>query len=220
VKKTEVIERRFDELIHFGSEIVSTRRVPPPQVIGDDRVDFGRSQQWAASASQFLVSLFGTDSEYYKKFAAGCKHPGYYSDTLAGLAVIKAAFNDYIKGYLIEAKALITAEVFDDILEQAEHLFRQGYYQAAAVLAGAVLEDGLRKIAERNGCAVQPKPKLDGMNAELAKKGVYNTLVQKRITWLADMRNKAAHGKWSEFAANDVETMLHQVRDFVTDYSS
>jgi len=56
------------------------------------------------------------------------------------------------------------------------------------------------------------------MNSELAKKGVYNTLVQKRITWLADIRNKAAHGEWSEFTQADVDTMLRQVRDFVTDY--
>jgi hypothetical protein len=56
------------------------------------------------------------------------------------------------------------------------------------------------------------------MNAELAKKGVYNTLVQKRVTWLADLRNKAAHGQASGFSAADVENMLRQVRDFVTDY--
>jgi hypothetical protein len=56
------------------------------------------------------------------------------------------------------------------------------------------------------------------MNAELAKKGIYNTLVQKRITWLADIRNRAAHGKWSEFSSADVEAMLRQVRDFVTDF--
>jgi hypothetical protein len=220
VKKTELIERRFEELISFGTQILGTRRAPPPHIVGDDRVDLEKSQQWATSVSQCLSSLFGADSEYYKSFAGRFKHPGYYSDLLTGLAVIKAAQNDYVKGYLIEARTLITAEVFDDILEQAEHLLQQSYYQAAAVLAGCVLEDTLRKVAERNGCTLQDRPKLDGINAELAKKGVYNTLVQKRITWLADLRNKAAHGKASEFSATDVETMLRQVRDFVTDYSN
>jgi hypothetical protein len=108
--------------------------------------------------------------------------------------------------------------VFDDFLEQAQHLFDQGYYQPAAVLAGGVLEDSLRKLSDRNNITLPTKPKLDSMNAELAKKGVYNVLVQKRVTWLADIRNKAAHGLWSEFTVQDVEAMLRQVRDFVTDY--
>jgi hypothetical protein len=95
-----------------------------------------------------------------------------------------------------------------------------GYYQPAAVLAGCVLEDALRKICDRKVITLPSNPKIDAMNAELAKKGVYNTLVQKRITFLADIRNKAAHGQWSGFTSADVEGMLRQVRDFVTDYST
>ncbi len=218
MKQTELISQRFDELLKLGNEILATRRSPPPYVVGDDRVDFDKSQEWATSSSQFLGSLFGPDSEYYQRFQKAFKYPGYYSDTAQGLAVLRAAWNDYSKGYLIEARSLIRAEVFDDILEQAQHLSDEGYHQPAAVLAGCVLEDSLRKMCERNGITIASKPRLDGMNAELAKKGVYNTLVQKRITWLADIRNRAAHGQWSEFSSTDVENMLRQVRDFVTDY--
>jgi hypothetical protein len=32
---------------------------------------------------------------------------------------------------------------------------------------------------------------------------------------LADIRNKAAHGKWDEFTKDDVEDMLRQVRQFM-----
>jgi hypothetical protein len=56
------------------------------------------------------------------------------------------------------------------------------------------------------------------MNADLAKAEAYSVLVQKGVTWLADLRNKAAHGLWNEFSARDVETMLKQVRTFVTEY--
>jgi hypothetical protein len=220
VKRTELIDGRFQELLTVGGQILSTRRPPPANVVGDFRVDFEHSQEWRTSASQFLASLFGKDSEYYQRFQGGFKHAGYYSDMAAGLAVIKAAWNDYSKGYLTELRALIRAEVFNDLLEQAQHLFEQGYHQPAAVLAGSVLEDSLRKLCERNSIVLASRPKLDGMNAELAKKGVYNTLVQKRITWLADVRNKAAHGQVTEFSSSDVDTMLRQVRDFATDFLS
>jgi len=53
------------------------------------------------------------------------------------------------------------------------------------------------------------------MNAELARAKVYNVLVQKQITALTDLRNKAAHGQWKEFTKDQVATMLPQVRDFM-----
>ena len=59
--------------------------------------------------------------------------------TAAG--ILRAAREDYANGYLFDIKQLIAAEVFDDLLEQAEHLLDAGYQEAAAVLAGAVLED-------------------------------------------------------------------------------
>ena len=42
------------------------------------------------------------------------------------------------------------------------------------------------------------------MNADLAKAGVYDKLIQKRVTMLADIRNKAAHGDTVGFNDDDV----------------
>jgi hypothetical protein len=56
------------------------------------------------------------------------------------------------------------------------------------------------------------------MNADLAKAGVYSKLVQKRITILADLRNKAAHGQWDQFEKDDVEEMLVAVRRIMEDH--
>jgi hypothetical protein len=61
-----------------------------------------------------------------------------------------AAQEDYEKGALFEVKSVIEAELFDDFLEQAEHLLQSGYFQPAAVIAGCVLEDGLRKLCEKH----------------------------------------------------------------------
>jgi hypothetical protein len=56
------------------------------------------------------------------------------------------------------------------------------------------------------------------MNAELAKTGLYNVLVQKRITTLADIRIKAAHGDSAGFKDDDVKGMISEVERFVSDY--
>ncbi|EFK06425.1 conserved hypothetical protein [delta proteobacterium NaphS2] len=47
---------------------------------------------------------------------------------------------------------------------------------------------------------------------------MYSKLVQKQITALADLRNKAAHGEWEQFSTADVEDMLQKVRRFMEDH--
>ncbi len=50
--------------------------------------------------------------------------------------------------------------------------------------------------------------KLDKTNADLAKAGVINKLVQKQITAWADIRNSAAHGRAHQFKPDDVASMI------------
>ncbi len=136
------------------------------------------------------------------------------------ISIFKAAKSDYENCYLFDTRTLIEAEVFDDFLEQAEELFKKGYYQASAVIAGCVLEDGLRKLGQRKIPNFPTDKTIDPMNVELAKAGIYNALWQKKITALADLRNKAAHGQWTEFTEKDVEDMIRDVRRFMEDYFS
>jgi hypothetical protein len=132
-----------------------------------------------------------------------------------GQGILRAALEDFERGYLFEARRLIEAEVFADLLEQATELHRAGYNGPAALVAGCVLEDCLRRLCRHHGLALPPKPKLDSMNADLAKAGVYNKLVQKRITAVADVRNNAAHGNWDAFDTGDVKETIDWVAKFV-----
>jgi hypothetical protein len=100
MKASDLIDQRFRELLDFGQKVLSTRRHPPPNVVGDNRVDHSASQEWATSAADMLRRTFGAESEYYQRFKEAFKYPGYYSDMVRGLAIVKAAANDYSKGYL------------------------------------------------------------------------------------------------------------------------
>ncbi len=61
----------------------------------------------------------------------------------------------------------------------------------------------------------KPK-KADLMNADLAGAGVYNKLDQKSVTAWLDLRNKAAHGHYGEYTAEQVLSMLGAVQEFMT----
>jgi hypothetical protein len=91
--------------------------------------------------------------------------------------ILSALRADYQADRLQSLRELIHADLFADLLEQADHLMEQGYKDAAAVTAGAVLEEHLRKLCDRysvptftTDAAGQSRPKmLNAMNADLAR---------------------------------------------------
>lgn len=233
MKIDEKIIEHFKGLIHTCYENLSTTFIESAHEKGIGvlemrgsnlpmTIDRERTIRWGLNSLSLISRIFGESSFYYKKFDE--IYPKFSleenrEEVKQALAILVAAKDDYENGYLFDTQTLIEAEVFDDFLEQAEHLLDQGYFVASAVIAGSVLEDSLRKLCVRNGITLPTKPKLDKMNADLAKAGVYNMLKQKQITALADLRNKAAHGLGG-FTKEDVEAMIKDVRRFMEDYFS
>jgi hypothetical protein len=183
-----------------------------------------RPEEWTAlraAGLAFIESTFGREHSYYlefdKKLTNGWDYHGKYA-----LGVL-TAIRDHIRGGWVETtKGLVTAEVFADFLEMAEHLLEEKYKDPAAVVAGSVLEEHLRQIC---GSSVpvedmvngKPVPrKADTLNADLAKTGKYTKLDQKSVTAWLDLRNKAAHGKYTEYTEQQVGLMLAGVRDFIS----
>jgi hypothetical protein len=211
---------RLEELILLGERIKGTQSgltATGEALITDRAVNLELSNQWFTSCLGLLSMVFGEQSDHYKRLKKASEKSEYLTSILNGMGIIKAAKDDIEKGWLLRINYLLQAEIFSDFLEQASHLLDNGYQGPAAVVTGAVLEDGLRKLCVRNEIELPKNPKLDWMNIELAKKGVYNILKQKRITALADIRNSAAHGKWDEFTPDDVKRMIEEVEQFMSD---
>ena len=228
------IRKRLDELVKLGQEILDTGHPgsysPPEQspdwrtrgLPGSNRqgfytagsIDKQLATQWVTSSLNLLTRVFGKSSIHYQKFNQYCHHIN-RSDISQALGVLQAAKDDYENGALFDIKILIEADLFDDFLEQADQLLQKGYYQLAAVIVGCVLEDGLRKLCDKYKISLPDRPPLNGMNIDLAKKGIYTKSVQKQITFFAGLRNDATHGKWNAFDKTHVEDMLKGVRDFM-----
>jgi hypothetical protein len=93
----------------------------------------------------------------------------------------------------------------------ADYLLSEGYKNAAAAIIGSVLEDHLRHPARGSGIAVEVErdgrlvaKKADLLNAELCNSEVYGKLKRKAATTWLDLRNRAAHGRYNEYAAERV----------------
>ncbi|WP_201611996.1 DUF4145 domain-containing protein [Psychrobacter immobilis] len=210
---------RFDQLFDEIKQIEATHGKQNSQLGGTiDVIDNEKTLTWKVKSKSLLVTTCGKDSQHYEEFIEAEKLRSYETQWNAFKrmkSVFIAAMDDYKNGYLTSLKNLIQAEVFDSELEQAQELLSSGYKLAAAVIAGVVLETTLRDICLQNNLALG---KLDKMNADLAKAGIYNKLQQKRITALADIRNSAAHGKPEEFSDDDVTIMIRDIEQFLAIY--
>lgn len=217
MRTTAILETRFSELEQQANEIESTKRYERSDWGSGERIDSNLLLNWRVKARHLLVVACGIKSEHYKQFVETEVPQPYrtsYEEFRSLLSIFSAAAEDFRGGYIISVKSLVQAELFSDELDQASALLGAGYIMAAAVIAGTVLETSLRQICIKNGLAVG---KMDKMNADLAKAGVYNLLVQKRITAIADIRNNAAHGNSDQFQRADVVDMISYIESFLSE---
>ena len=209
------LAERFDQLEKEIESIESTKKIERSDLGDSTIIDNKLLLAWVVKTKNLLISLCGENSHHLNEFVKAGEIRAYdslYRSFERMQAVFLAALDDFKGGYMTSLKSLIQAEVFDSELEQADELLKSGYKVAAAVIAGVVLETSLRDLCTQKGI---PHSKLDKMNADLAKNGVYNKLQQKRITALADIRNSAAHGKPEEFSENDVKMMITEIEQFL-----
>jgi hypothetical protein len=214
--ETERILERLNSLISMGGRVLATQHSPPPNVISDDYVEDALFRQWRTSSLAFLKTL-PSEYIYSREFEAHCK-TAYLGDADEGMAVLRAAREDIAGGYLQKVETVVSAEVFNDFLEMAEHLLDNGYKDPAASLTGAVLEDGLRRICGNNNITVKSDDSINSLNKKLAQNHIYNPLQQKQIQVWNDIRNNADHGHFDQYEQDDVKDMLKGVMGFLSEY--
>ncbi|WP_179505663.1 MULTISPECIES: DUF4145 domain-containing protein [unclassified Sphingomonas] len=214
--KTSILTLRFDELVGQLQKVEATKHYRDGEFASGEYVDNNMNINWKLKARHLISLACGEKSEHYRAFENAEKsiYTTNYEILLRLKAIFEAAREDYEAGLCNSFRNLVQAEVFSSELDQARELMEAGYLTAAAVIAGTVLETTLRELCDSLELATG---KLDKMNADLAKAGHYNLLVQKRITALADIRNNAAHGHPEKFTKDDVRDMIEYIEGFVGD---
>lgn len=208
---------RYEQLAAEIAEIETTKVAKRSEYVGDyEQVDEVMLDEWKVKAKSLIVKTCGEGSEHIRAFEKA-EESRSFDDSYRRLKRVKPVFmaakDDFQGGYLSSVKVLVQAELFDSELEQALELLSSGYKGPSAVVAGVVLETTLKELCTAHSLQIA---KLDKMNADLAKAGVYNKLQQKQITALADIRNSAAHGDWESFSDEDIKGMIRDIERFLS----
>lgn len=210
--------KRVDELIAIGQKTLATTLSSEY----GDYVETSQFRLFRSASLSFLSKSYGANHPYYLEFDNRVVHEDPTS-VQSGLGVLLAVKDEMSGGWFVSVKTLISAEIFSDFLEMAFYLLTENYKDAAAVMIGSTLEEHLRQLCQNAKIPLDSaKPsgekiakKADTLNADLAKQSVYSHLDQKNITAWLDLRNKAAHGKYSEYTKEQVQLMYQGVLDFM-----
>jgi len=229
------VRKRLKELLAEGEKIVqgvtsvkgetvynewmsTTYRTPDQEIL-----DGGRCIQWMTNCLSVLIQILAPESPH-RKLIEEFGHSEFATPNGAHylLAKLRAVTEDFKGGFLDNSWAQIRAEVAADYLSQAQTLLNDGYHVPAVVLAGAVLEDALRKLCTARGISTS-KPNgewkmINSLNDELVKGQVYSPSKADEIRAWAKNRNDAAHGYEDRVSPDDARRMVDGVRAFVSDF--
>lgn len=210
---------RLSNLLQKGEKVAQSASSKPgsPPSMFPPMADAALYAEWKSQSLAAIESIVGRDHVYAQQFRDSVDGL-LRSNVKSGQGVLRALHEDVSRGYLSDIRLLMTAEVFTDFLDMAAHLIETGYIYPAASLIGAVLEDGLRRIAASHEITIKSRDDVGSLNQRCADKNVYNRLKQSQVQVWNNVRNAADHGNFSEFTAHDVAAMLTGVRDFLAVY--
>ena len=200
----ESVIKRIEELIDQGKSITSYNTT----------IEWGvEFRKWRLSCLNILERTFGKESDHYQGFK-GCTESVYGNDTWIpyGTAYMESAKEEVEKGFLYKIEHLVSADLFDSILEHAEYLLSKGHKDPAAILGRVVIEKTLKQIAERETIALSDKEKLSRINEILWKEQAYDKITWRLIQGYVDLGNFAAHGDFDKYDKEKVEDMLSWIR--------
>lgn len=229
-KLDEKVRKRLDELINKGTKIGEEIEVA--------RLDYENFTFAPVSIREFEAFVFKSCSlirmilgdslrsiELQKQVNKLDRH---YDSVEQIVGILVGLKDDYESGFCDDFQEMIIADVSSDYMGQAEELLDEGQsgkfdHVPAAVLCGAVLEDSLRRLCNRQTPPIAitknngQKKTLDPLISDLQKARVFNKMKADQLRAWAKIRNSAAHGEFEEFNKQDVESMLKGVKNFLAD---
>ncbi|MHC4196739.1 MAG: hypothetical protein ACYSRP_02350, partial [Planctomycetota bacterium] len=140
-----IVLKRFKELEEKIRDVEITRHNTDLGYGVDSEI----FEEWANSVLNLLQRICGEDSVHFRNFTENYKaFKGWAEEFDRCKGVFKAAKSDYEGGYLFKIESLVSAEVIDDVLAQAEHLLDDGQKDPACVIARVALETTLKKMCD------------------------------------------------------------------------
>jgi hypothetical protein len=221
MKKDEVF-KRIDWLLENGNECLTHLQKNPGNEFPWCPSEF--YLPFKAATRSFFSDIAGTNSPYWHELDYALKTGQDYNIRTA-INMIKQFKAEIEQGFLDKLESRITGEIFTDFLEMAEFLVSETCYDAAAVMAGGVLEEHLRKLCSSQGISLtrtdsggRAVNKLAANLNDDLKGKLYSKTEHDSVKVLIQIRNDGAHTGTGVVDKGRAESIILGIKAFITRY--
>lgn len=230
----EQIKKDLKKLFDDGTELVSL--IATGQ---NDITVANKYQKWYSQSmlviKQLLPERFDEFKECYKLDKRKTIDPSTYKlfDYFSGISVSRggtSCFNTKSVAYsqiaiqlnildsvktvidssLSDVRGILEAELFDNELDSARHLLKNGYLRASGALCGVILETHFSNIVKNHNLKMTKKdPSINDYNELFKKEGIYDTINWRFIQHLGDIRNLCDHKKQRDPSNDEIEELIN-----------
>lgn len=215
--------QRIDDLLEIGSSLVASQgRNSYGLEVWVKSAQIPDVQAWMTSVAN-LVVLTSPPGSYFrdeleritsnKNLGGGA--PWALVQKMQGL--LAALKDEAVHGLLRRLEDVVVATAFDDFLDHAEAFHKSNKAREAGVLAAIVLEDTIKRIAQKNGVSASGLT-LEPLVDALAKVGVFTPVKAKRVKAYAGVRNPALHAEWDKFDIRDAGELISGTRELIENF--
>ncbi|KDE54883.1 hypothetical protein [Methanoculleus sp. MH98A] len=113
----------------------------------------------------------------------------------------------------INLRELISSDIIDREIGEADCLCRMGHPRAAGVLAGVALERQLKTLCDRYGLEYQKKDAVEHLVQRLYENDCLDLTQLRTIRHLAEIREKCDHA--SDVTGDEVGELIERLREFM-----
>ena len=136
----------------------------------------------------------------------------------AQLGIVKSAEKRFDSS-LFDISTMVRADLFDDEIEAADELNTNGYYRAAGMIAGVVLESHVRvvvtKFSPKGSHQAKKKLKFNDCIEYLKKNKVIDVVAWNKLRYLMSIRNNCAHSEEKEPTKGDIDSFIKGVHEVI-----
>jgi hypothetical protein len=182
-------------------------------------IDASRQKTWLTAALNAVQLVCTSSSSPYRIHAHRIFDRPPSTDLIDTLvsdmtALLKRLLEEIEGGLLTTIENHAIAVTFDDFLDHGAAYLKHGRKDEAAVIAGIVFEDTIRRICRVLGVA-ENGVALDTLISELTKQDVLTALEAKRARAAAGLRTSAAHAQWEEIQLSDIKPVIEFTRELM-----
>lgn len=139
-----------------------------------------------------------------------------FNNLKAQIAILVGA-KEIITSNISDLKSLLQFELFDNEIDAAENLLKNGYLRPSGAICGIVLERHLKNLCNSKNIAItKANPCINDLTDLLYKNSAIDVTNKKLLVYLSDIRNKCDHDKGVEPKNEEITDLINGTKRIIS----